>query len=490
MNPHSESLLELVDRCEGREVWVFGDMMLDEYVQGAVERVSPEAPVPVVRVETIEYRMGGAANVAGQVAALGARAVLAGPLGDDWAGKRLLELCGRAGVDTRYVRQIAGRRTTHKVRVLGQGQQLLRLDREQPGDYAETDLLAIIERLAATSRPDAIILSDYAKGAITRATVAKLSEAAARFGCRILADPKQLSFAGYRGVEVLTPNLAELARAAGRRLDRNDMDGVAQAARELMQSAGLAAMVVTLSERGALLVTTDAEPQHIPVVRRSVRDVTGAGDTMIAVLATGLAAGATLRQAAEIANTAAGLAVGEVGAVAIAAADIRRALGGQSIGKLIERDELAARADIWRTAGKRIVFANGCFDMLHAGHLSLLQRAAGLGDVLVVAVNSDESVRRLKGPDRPVVAEHDRVTMLAALECVEAVTLFDEDTPLATLEAVRPDVLVKGQDYTVSEVVGRELVEAGGGRVVLLPILPGRSSTSLVEKIRRGQKRG
>ena len=490
MNPDSGSLGELLDACKGREVWVFGDLMLDEYVQGPVERISPEAPVPIVRVDNVGYRMGGAANVAGQVAALGARAVLAGPIGGDWAGKQLLELCERAGIQTKGVLKFANRCTTRKLRVLGQGQQLLRLDWEEAGAITDAELVAIIERMAATSRPDAIIISDYAKGAITAATVAKLAETAAGFGCKILADPKKTNFASYRGVGVLTPNLAELALAAARRLDSKDLDDVARAARDVMKAAGLPEMVVTLAERGVLVMTAGAEPQHIPAVRRAVRDVTGAGDTMIAVLATVLAAGANLRQAAEIANTAAGIAVGEIGTVAVPAAEIRQALGGRPSGKIISRDELAARADIWRIAGKRIVFTNGCFDILHAGHLSLLQLAAGLGDVLVVAVNSDASVRRLKGPDRPVVTEHDRATILAGLECVDAVTLFDEDTPLETLQAVRPDVLVKGQDYAGSEVVGHELVEAGGGRVVLLPILPGRSSTSLIEKIQGGGRRG
>jgi D-beta-D-heptose 7-phosphate kinase/D-beta-D-heptose 1-phosphate adenosyltransferase len=483
------SLPAFLDACSGREVWVFGDLMLDEYVHGPVDRISPEAPVPVLRVAEVEQRMGGAANVAGQVAALGARAVLAGAVGDDQAGEQLRELGHRAGIDTRCVVPVGGRHTTRKLRVLGQGQQLIRLDWEETVPLSEETLLGIVAQLAEGRSPDAIVVSDYAKGTITPAVVAKLAEVARRVGCPLLADPKRADLGTYRGVGVLTPNLAELALAAGRRVDADDLEDVARVAAGLMESAGLPAMVVTLGERGALLLATGEEPQHIPAVRRAVRDVTGAGDTMIAVLATTLAAGASLRQAAEIANTAAGLAVGEVGAVAIVAAEIRRALGGRFGGKILDRQSLAALADIWRTAGKRIVFANGCFDMLHAGHLSLLQQAAGLGDALVVAINSDASVRRLKGPDRPVTHEQDRARVVAGLECVDAVTVFEEDTPLETLAAVRPDVLVKGQDYTAREVVGRELVEAGGGRVVLLPLLPGRSSTSLVERI-RGPKPG
>jgi D-beta-D-heptose 7-phosphate kinase/D-beta-D-heptose 1-phosphate adenosyltransferase len=485
VNRAGEPLLGVLDGFAGRSIWIFGDLMLDEYVHGPVERISPEAPVPVIRVDSTEYRPGGAANVAAQVAALGARAVLAGPVGEDWAGEKLVELCDRVGIDAHCVLPLAGRRTTRKLRVLGQGQQLLRMDWEESLACPPGELLQIIERLAATSKPDAIVLSDYAKGAVTPATVARMAEIAADLGARLLVDPKRADLGSYRGADVLTPNLAELSLAAGRRLERDDLEAIAAAARGLMDAAGLPAMVVTLSERGVMILEAGGEWHHIPAVRRAVRDVTGAGDTVIATLATGLAAGATLQQAARIANVAAGLAVREVGAVAIATEGIRHALGGQSGAKLFERATLASRADLWRSAGKRIVLANGCFDILHAGHLSLLQQAADLGDILVVAMNSDASVRRLKGPQRPVVGEHDRARLVAALECVDAVTLFDEDTPLATLEAVRPDVLVKGQDYEGREVVGRELVEAGGGRVVLLPILPGRSSTSVVEKIRK-----
>jgi D-beta-D-heptose 7-phosphate kinase/D-beta-D-heptose 1-phosphate adenosyltransferase len=244
-------------------------------------------------------------------------------------------------------------------------------------------------------------------------------------------------------------------------------------------------MVVTLGDRGMLLVRPSGSRHHVPAVRRAVSDVTGAGDTAVAVMATSLAAGATLEQASEIANVAAGLAVAEVGAVAIEPVRIAQALADVRGGKVLSRSELASRATGWRVAGKRVVFTNGCFDLLHAGHLSLLHEASRLGDVLVLAINSDASVRRLKGPDRPIVGENERAALLAAISCVDAVTIFDEDTPLETLKAVRPHVLVKGQDYTVEAVVGRELVEADGGRVALVPLLAEKSTSALVERIRR-----
>jgi D-beta-D-heptose 7-phosphate kinase/D-beta-D-heptose 1-phosphate adenosyltransferase len=478
------NLPEILDRCCGREVWVVGDLMLDEYVQGPVERISPEAPVPVVRVRDVEYRLGGAANVARQVAALGAHAVLGGIVGDDTAGQRLLSECGRAGIDTRAVLTEGGGQTTRKLRVLGHGQQLLRLDWEGPGPYRDATAERLLHQLRSGRNPDIIIVSDYAKGVLTDAMLAGLIEAAGELGCRVLVDPKRRDFAAYRGASLLTPNLGELALAAGTTLDVDDLAGIAAAARRFIETARLESMVVTLGDRGMLLVPASGPEQHLPAIRRAVSDVTGAGDTVVAVLGAALAAGAGLDQAAQIANAAAGLAVGEVGAVAIEPTQIRSALSDLPGGKILSRDALAVRAAGWRLAGKRVVLTNGCFDLLHAGHLSLLHRAAQQGDVLVLAINSDESVRRLKGPERPIVSAVDRAALLSALSCVDAVTIFDEDTPLETLRAVRPQVLVKGQDYGLANVVGRELVESTGGRVVLVPLMAEKSTSALVEQIR------
>jgi D-beta-D-heptose 7-phosphate kinase / D-beta-D-heptose 1-phosphate adenosyltransferase len=479
------TLPELLDRCRGREVWVVGDLMLDEYVQGPVERISPEAPVPVVRVRDVEYRLGGAANVARQVAALGAHAALGGVVGDDDAGKRLLSECARAGIDTRAVLMEAGRHTTRKLRVLGHGQQLLRLDRDDPGPCMDDTSKRLLRELQSGAKPDIVILSDYAKGVLTDTMLAMLVGAARAIDCRVLVDPKRRDFAAYRGATLLTPNLGELALAAGKPLDADDHAGIAAAARAFIQAAQLDSMIVTLGDRGMLLVPASGPEQHVPAIRRAVSDVTGAGDTVVAVLGATLAAGAGLDQAAQVANAAAGLAVGEVGAVAIEPAQICGALNDLPGGKILSRDALAVRAAGWRLAGKRIVLTNGCFDLLHAGHLSLLHRAAQQGDVLVLAINSDESVRRLKGPERPIVSANDRAALLSALACVDAVTIFDEDTPLETLRAVRPHVLVKGQDYGLANVVGRELVESTGGRVVLVPLMAEKSTSALVEQIRR-----
>jgi len=440
----SSALLALPDQFTGLSIWVVGDLMIDEYVSGAVERISPEAPVPVVRAQASEHRLGGAANVARQIATLGGHVSVAGICGDDAAGEQLLTLCGRAGIDTRAVLRLPGRHTTRKLRVVSHSQQLLRLDWEDAQPCTPEVSARLLAQLTAGDPPDAIILSDYAKGVLTPATIAAIVRA--RGAVPLVVDPKHRDFGRYRGATTVTPNLHELEVAAGRPLDVEDLPGVAAAARTLMASAGLESMVVTLGNHGMLVVPATGPEFPVPAMRHDVYDVTGAGDTAIAVLTLALAA--------------------------------------HPDGKLLSRHELAARAATWRTAGKRIVLTNGCFDLLHAGHLALLSQAAKQGDVLVLAINSDASVRRLKGPERPLVPQAERAALLAALTFVDAVTIFEEDTPLAVLEAVRPNVLVKGGDYQPAEVVGRELVEAAGGRVVIVPLTPERSTSSLVARIR------
>ena len=480
------SLLATLDRYQGMHVWVVGDLMLDEYVMGAVERISPEAPVPVVRVRDTEHRLGGAANVARQVAALGAVVSLAGVIGDDAAGDDFLRLCAVSNIDTRAVVRLPERRTTRKLRILGHSQQLLRLDWEDVKPCAPQDTVRMVSKLAGGARPQAIILSDYAKGVLTSETIASVT--ALRGEAPVVVDPKHRDFSRYRGATTITPNLRELEAAAGQPLDVDDTKAIAAAARPLAQAAGLDAMVVTLGDRGMLVVPLQGQDIAVPAIQRAVYDVTGAGDTAISVLALSLAARASLLEAAQLANAAAGVSVGQIGAVAVDAASIRDALAARPDNKILSRDDLVARAATWRMAGKRIVFTNGCFDLLHAGHLSLLSQSAKLGDILVLAINSDASVRRLKGPERPLVPQEDRAAVLAALGFVDAVTIFDEDTPLEVLQSIRPHILVKGGDYRLDQVVGRELMEATGGRVVLVPLTPEKSTTALVERIRSGGK--
>jgi len=476
------SLLAILDRYPGLHVWVCGDLMLDEYIGGEVERISPEAPVPVVRVRDTEHRLGGAANVARQAAALGANVSLAGIVGDDEGGLRLLALCQAAGIDTRAVLRLPERRTTRKLRVLGHSQQLLRLDWEDPIACAPQTTVRLVSKLADGPRPAAIILSDYAKGVLTPETIAGVS--GLRGAAPVVVDPKHRDFTRYRGATTVTPNLRELEAAAGQTLNADDPGAIAAATRPLIKAGRLESIVVTLGSRGMLVVPAAGREIAVPAMRREVYDVTGAGDTAIAVLGLSLAAQAPLLAAAQLANAAAGVAVGQVGAVAVDAASIRDALAARPEGKILSRHDLAARTASWRTAGKKIVLTNGCFDLLHAGHLALLGHAAKLGDMLVLAINSDASVRRLKGPERPLVPQAERAALLAALTFVDAVTIFDEDTPLEVLKAVKPHVLVKGGDYKPTEVVGREFVESTGGRVEIVPLTPDKSTSSLVDRIR------
>jgi len=484
----TQSLLEILERLAGVRVWVVGDLMLDEYVSGAVDRISPEAPVPVVRVRETEFRLGGAANVARQVATLGARVSLAGMIGGDDAGERLLGLCESAGIDTRAMVKLSDRATTRKLRVLGHSQQLLRLDWEDANPCAPAAIARAIGELTTGPSPDAIILSDYAKGVLTPQSIDAVLEL--RGSAPVIVDPKHRDFSRYRGATAVTPNLRELEMAAGEPLDPEDLGTIESAARRLARSAGLEALVVTLGARGMLVVPAMGPCVSIPAEKREVYDVTGAGDTAIAVLAAALGAGASLSAAAQIANSAAGVAVGQVGAVAVEPGRIRDALAARPDGKVLRRHELAARAASWRVTGKKIVFTNGCFDLLHSGHLALLEHAARLGDVLVLAINSDASVRRLKGPERPLVPQAERAALLAALSFVDAVSIFDEDTPLETLEAVRPHILVKGADYRPDQIVGRELVEGYGGRVAVVPLVPEKSTSALVERIRGKARTG
>lgn len=488
MHPSDESLdpsslTRIFSRARDLAVWVVGDIMLDEYAIGDVARISPEAPVPVVRVQRVEDRLGGAANVARQVAVLGAHVTLAGLVGDDLAGHRTLDLCQESGIDTRAVRQLDTRPTTRKLRGVARNQQLVRLDWEDTSPCPTDATRWMIERLGQGRAPDVIILSDYAKGVLTPALVGRIRKIAASAGIRIVVDPKQRDFGAYRGASILTPNVHELEMAAGKTFDPLDTTSIATCAQSLAVDIGADALVVTRGEHGMLVAPAHGPHRAIPARGRSLFDPTGAGDAVVAVLATTLAAGATLTEAAAMANAAAGITVGKIGTVSVTANEIAEFLGGESVHKVTDLGQLVAMVENWRNAGKRIVFTNGCFDLFHAGHLSLLHQAAQHGDILIVAVNSDASVRRLKGPDRPLIAERERAAVLAALGCVDAVTIFEEDTPLNVLQAIRPDILVKGEDYRVDQVVGRELVESAGGRVVLVPLLPGKSTTALIDRI-------
>ena len=484
-----ERLIETVrDRFgdTGQWVLVVGDLMLDRYFIGEVERISPEAPVPVILVKQQNERAGGAANVAANLAQLGVPTRLAGCVGNDIDGQALLRLVNGMGIATDGVLLSSHRPTTTKTRMMGGHQQMLRLDQENRAPFnaeeaAQLEAL-VMQQLAA--RPAVIILSDYAKGVLAASLCSAFINEARKLNIPVLVDPKGHDYSKYRGATALTPNKRETAEAC--RVDANDNDALMQAAAELRKSLDLDFFAVTRGEEGISVIGDDTV-LHIPATAKQVFDVSGAGDTVIATLAAGLIGGLDAPEAFHLANIAAGVVVGKVGTVPIAQEELLQALLTQESAaqadKICDLPSLKARVLNWRKHGERIVFTNGCFDLLHAGHVTYLEAARKTGDRLVLGLNTDRSVRALKGPTRPVIHELDRARVLAALEAVDAVILFDDDTPLALIESIRPDVLVKGSDYSENEVVGGAEVKSWGGRIALIPIVPGRSTSGIIEKL-------
>jgi D-beta-D-heptose 7-phosphate kinase/D-beta-D-heptose 1-phosphate adenosyltransferase len=476
----------------GRTVLCIGDLMLDEFVYGEVSRISPEAPAPVIAARRSETNIGGAGNVARNIASLGGRCVFVGLVGADDAGARLkAELAELKGIESVLICDSA-RPTTRKVRFVSEhfSTHMLRADWEKAapasGNVEQELIDAILPQLA---RADIVLLSDYAKGVLTARVIRNVIDASRKVKKRVIVDPKSANFAIYRGATVLTPNLREFAEATRSRADSDQ--SIADAAREAMVLADCEAMLVTQSENGMTLVPRKGEVIHVPAHPVKVRDVSGAGDTVSAALALAVAAGADWEGALRIANAAAAVAVSKKGTASVTAAELRR--------KILPHAYLAAEEKIvtsgvaldehlleWRKQGLRIGFTNGCFDILHPGHVKVLTAARGACDRLIVGLNSDASVRRLKGEGRPVQDEGARAEVLAALEAVDLVVLFEEDTPIRLITQVRPSVLVKGGDYTREQVVGHDIVEAHGGEVMLVDALPGFSTTSLVNRARGG----
>jgi len=469
---------------------VLGDLMLDRYTWGDAERVSPEAPVLVLRVETEEARLGGAASVAALLRGLEVEVDLAGVVGGDASGRVLRRLLREAAVDDAHVSGEDARRTTTKDRFLGrstsrQPQQILRVDGEDRHPLAAESEQTLGDGVCARlPQCQALLISDYAKGVCTPTLLRRVLDAAQQRRIPVLADPgRGVDYERYRGVTLLKPNRSEAQQAAGR--DIRSPAEAQQAGARLRAQLDCTAVVITL-DRDGLVVCGREGGQWYPADAREVCDITGAGDMAAATLGVCLAVGAPLDAAARLANVAAGLQVERQGVALVTRDDLVRQVARLrthvSSTKFVAGHEIATRVAAHRAQGRRIVFTNGCFDLLHAGHVSYLQAAAEFGDVLIVAVNSDAGVRRLKGPERPLVGQAERVAMLAALACVDHVLLFDEDTPHQLLRSIRPDVLVKGG--TTAEVVGREVVEAYGGLVRVTPTVPGLSTSGIVARIR------
>jgi len=487
--PATVDVQALLGAMSERRVAVIGDVMLDAYLIGPVERISPEAPVPVLEVTSQRFELGGAANVARCLAELGAEVRLSGIVGDDTEGERLTDLARQLRIDVRDVVVDDERPTTCKTRVVARCQQVIRLDRESRSDATGDVEQRLIDRVVSLCRwADAIVLSDYAKGVLTHAVCRAAIEAAGK--TPVIVDPKALPWDQYRGATVIKPNRYEAQKFAGASLD--DDAGAFDVASRLAERLRVTHALITRGAAGMTLAARRGDRQddqldciHFPARPHELVDVTGAGDVVSATLALSLAAGADIRDATWLANVAAGVKVGKSGAAAVSPQELLGALsvptGCES--KVITRQQAAALAADLRQRGKRVVFTNGCFDLLHVGHVLYLERSRAQGDTLIVGVNNDDSVRRLKGPSRPLQPEIDRASIVASQASVDAVVLFGEDTPRELVQAVRPDVLTKGADYeTKHNVVGWDLVESWGGQVVLIDLVEDRSTTSLVEK--------
>ncbi len=466
------------------KVLVIGDVMLDRFWHGAATRISPEAPVPVVKVAGVDDRPGGAGNVAINLAALGVETTLSGLVGDDEHAKQLRSAVEANGV--RWSVMPCPGDTIVKLRVLSRNQQLIRMDFEAPlDDYADESFSQYAGNLIAEH--DVVLLSDYAKGTLTN--IEALITACQALNTPVMVDPKGADFARYTGATLITPNLSEFEAVVG--ACHQDDEIISQRARDLCHQHDFEAVLVTRSERGMTLQSREGEPLHLPALAREVFDVTGAGDTVISAMAAGLASHDSLENSTRLANVAAGLVVGKVGTATVTREELEGALSQQTdypsyglptLGVVTEGEALSAVSRI-KAEGQRVVMTNGCFDLLHPGHVTYLSQAAALADVLIVAVNDDASVARLKGADRPINSIESRMSVLAGLRAVSYVVPFSEDTPARLIEAISPDVLVKGGDYAVADIAGHEHVLKSGGEVIILEFVEGFSTTATIKRI-------
>jgi D-beta-D-heptose 7-phosphate kinase/D-beta-D-heptose 1-phosphate adenosyltransferase len=465
---------------------VLGDVMLDQYFWGEVNRVSPEAPVPVVHLTSKTDSTGGAGNVALNLSGLGCRTHLIGIRGDDLPGKYLVQILAQNRIDCHLVVS-PNHPTTTKTRIIGQGQQLLRLDEEKPEKITSNLQTAVMERLEILlPQMDAVILSDYGKGIFLGDLAENVIQRCRQAHIPIFVDPKGLNWQRYHGATCVTPNEKEFNLVAPD-MESNDGDMVASA-RELRRRFDLKWLLITRGSKGLILFGHADDGICIPAKAREVFDVSGAGDTVIASLAASSACGLSMAEAAQVANRAAGIVVAKIGTSPVQLQELKRAVAAEVIkgtDKIVDRQTAMEILAHWRREKREVVFTNGCFDILHIGHIKLLNAAADQGSRLIVGLNSDASVRRLKGDERPIITQTERAALLASIECVDLVVIFEEDTPIKLVQAFKPEVIVKGGDYRPETVVGHEIVEANGGRVVIVPLVEGASTTGMLDQIKK-----
>jgi D-beta-D-heptose 7-phosphate kinase/D-beta-D-heptose 1-phosphate adenosyltransferase len=478
-------LLPYVDRLKTARVLCIGDVMLDHYVYGQVERVSPEAPIPVLWIEREMKTLGGAGNVLRNLRALGAAASFISVVGNDEAGREIGRLVEAQDGAEAHVLVQPQRTTTVKTRYIGGNQQLLRADRESaiPLDpYIREDMLRLARELVADH--SVVVISDYAKGVLTEGVALEIIRAAREAGARVIVDPKGGDHIRYRGADLVKPNRRELAHATGMPVATDDE--IIAASRSLIERCGFNAVLASLGAEGSVLVSAagSADVQRAEV--REVFDVSGAGDTVVAVVAAALAVGVGLIDAARLGNVAAGIVVGKIGTAVVYESELTAALNGRdlhSADKVVPRSHALDLVARWRRHGLKVGFTNGCFDLLHPGHVALLGQAKAACDRLVVGLNSDASTARLKGPRRPVQSETERAAVLASLAAVDLIVLFEEDTPMELIRDIRPQLLVKGDDYRLDEVVGADFVKHAGGEVLLAKVVPGYSTTATIARL-------
>jgi len=472
----------LIEKLADGRVLCIGDVMLDRFIIGEVDRISPEAPIPILRIEQEKTMLGGAGNVACNISSLGGEVSFVSVVGEDQAGRDIEALLMEIpALDVNLIVD-PDRRSSQKSRFIAGSQQMLRADKETT-ELVSDDIAQIILEIAEEELPDcgALMLSDYGKGVLSDAVLARLIELARAQNKPVIVDPKGNDYSCYAGATLVTPNRKELEQASGMPTRNNEQ--IIAAATHLMARSGVDGVLATRSGDGMSLIRSGQPVAHFPAEARAVFDVSGAGDTVAAAISLSLAAGGDIHAAARLANAAAGLVVGKSGTASVHVQELLTSLAAHPV---LDDDSALHQVNAWRAAGLKIGFTNGCFDILHNGHRSLLQQAGDACDRLIVAINTDASVRKLKGDDRPLNNEMDRAVLLSSLKMVDAVILFGDETPLRLIDLLQPDVLIKGADYKESEIVGADLVKSWGGSVVRAELVDGLSTTNTIARMRRG----